>query len=409
MNLFLKLLFVLNLMSSVAYGMVAGGRPNSISGGHNAFAGVVNPANAVWIKDRFDVGMFLVHQKSTFNNLDNNPRFNPGNINQTYKAEYICTGDFAIHKTGKIKGYDCSISLATYTTPGYVKVRTKKPIPITGNTPVRLVDKTESISSIFSFKLNENHSIGFSLDYFYLSHLRNGFQNADNKLRSVSKGHVTNNGMDHSQGLGLTLGWRWDISKALTFGLAFIKKSFVGQYRRYRGYEPHHARNYIPQMIGGGFTYKFNKQIAGRLEVLHTFYGNLPNANNSVLSNGNLNTNKRGSNKSPGTGLQDATFVNLGLGYRFNDHLSFGSGLSHRVKRSRHSPYIISHGYMRQVTYNLMTFGVNYNYKQNDFFLTMSHGFTNRQSGYMPEQIGGGKFRSKKCFDSLSLAWGYLY
>lgn len=405
----IKLIFVLNLMCISAFGMVAGGRPNSISGGHNAFAGVVNPANAVWIKDRFDIGTFLVHQKSSLNNQNNNPLFNPGKINQTYKAEYITTWDGAIHKRGKVKGYECSISIATYTTPGYVKVRTKKPVPITGNTPIHLEDKTQVISSIFSLKLNENHSIGFSLDYFYLSHLRKGFQKADNSLRSVSPGHVTNNGIDHSQGLGLTLGWRWDITKSLTFGLAFIKKSYVGQYRKYRGYEPHHAKNYIPETIGGGFTYKFNQKIAGRLEVLWTDFGNLPNSNNNILSNGKLNTNKRGSNKSPGSGLQDATVINFGLGYKLNTMLSFGAGLSHRIKLSRKSPYIISHSYMRQITYNLVTLGVNYNYHHHDFFLTLSHGFTNRQSGYMPKEIGGGKFKSKKCYDALSIAWGYLY
>lgn len=405
----IKLIFVLNLMSSGAYGMVAGGRPNSISGGHNAFAGVVNPANAVWIKDRFDIGVFLVHQNSSLNNLNNNPRFNLGKLNQTYKAEHIFTRDAAIHKRGEIKGYECSISLATYTTPGYIKVRTKKPIPITGTTPIHLVDKNEAISTIFSLKLNENHSIGFSLDYFYLSHLRNGFQNSDNALRSVSPGHVTNNGMDHSQGLGLTLGWRWNINKSLTFGLAFIKKSYVGQYRKYRGYEPYHAKNYIPETIGGGFTYLLTKKIAGRLEVVWTNFGNLPNSNNTILSSGELNHNKRGSNKSAGSGLQDATIINLGLGYKVNTMLSLGVGLSHRIKLPRKSPYIISHSYMRQTIYNLATFGVNYNYHHNDFFLTLSHGFENHQSGYMPEQLGGGKFTSKKNFNSLSLAWGYLY
>lgn len=405
----IKIIFVLNLMSSFAYGMVAGGRPNTISGGHNAFAGVVNPANAIWIKDRFDIGMFLVHQKSSLNNQNNNPLFNPGKINQTYKAEYLSTADAAIHKRGKLKGYECSISLATYTTPGYIKVRTKKPIPITGKTPIFLKDKTQAISSIFSLKLNEKHSVGFSLDYFYLSHIRKGFQNADNSLKSVSPGHVTNNGMDHSQGLGLTLGWRWNITKALTFGVAFIKKSYVGQYRKYRGYEPHHAKNYIPEMIGGGFTYRFTQKIAGRLEVLWNDFGNLPNANNTILSNGKPNINKRGSNKSPGSGLQDATFINLGLGYKVNTLLALGIGLSHRIKRSRKSPYITSHSYMRQTIYNLFTFGVNYNYHPHDFFLTLSHGFENRQLGDMPEQIGGGKFTSKKNYNSLSIAWGYLY
>lgn len=405
----IKLIFVLNLMSSVAYGMVAGGRPNAVSGGHNAFAGVVNPANAVWIKDRFDIGLFLVHQKSSLNNKNNNPFFNPGKINLTHKTEYLFTGDAAIHKRGKVKGYECSISLATYTTPSYIKLRTKKPIPLIGKTHIFLEDKTQVISSIFSLKLNENHSIGFSLDYFYLSHNRKGFQNSDNPLRSVSPGHVTNNGKDHSHGLGLSLGWRWNINESLTFGLAFIKKSYVGQYRKYRGYEPHHAKNYIPETIGSGFTYQFTQKIAGRLEVLWTDFGNLPNSNNNILPNGKLNVSKRGSNKSPGSGLQDATFINLGLGYKVNTMLSFGVGFSHRIKLPRKSPFIISRSYVRQTIYDLVTLGIDYNYHQHDFFLTLSHGFENHQSGCMPKQLGGGKFTSKKSYNSISISWGYLY
>lgn len=401
--------FVLNLISTSVYGMVAGGRPNSISGGHNSFAGVVNPANAVWIDDRFDLGLFLVRQKSTFNNKDNNPRFNLGRINQTYKEEFFGTGDAAIHKRGVILDHECSFSLATYTTPGYVRIRTKDPIPATGTTPVRIINRTQAISSIFSIKLNEQHSIGFSVDYFYLTHLRNGFQNSDNPIRSVSPGHVTNKGKDYSQGVGLTFGWRWDITKMLTFGVAYIKKSYAGQFKRYRGFEPFHAKNYIPQGLGGGFTYKFNKHLAGRLEVLWTNYGNLPNSNNSILPNGALNTNKRGSSKSSGSGLQDATFINLGLGYKVNENLSFGSGLSHRIKLSRKSPFIISHNYLRQTIFNLATLGINYNYHHHDFFFTISHGFKNHQAGRMPDVIGGGRFTSTKEFNSISLAWGYLY
>ena len=55
--------------------------------------------------------------------------------------------------------------------------------------------------------------------------------------------------------------------------------------------------------------------------------------------------------------------------------------------------------------YNLVTFGVNYNYKQNNFFFTLSHGFENQHSGYMLERLGGGKFSSTRTFNSLSIAW----
>jgi long-chain fatty acid transport protein len=398
-----------NLISFSAYGVLAGGRPNAISGGQNAFAGVVNPANAVWIEDRFDIGAFLVYQRSSLDNRDNNPLFPAGKIDLTYKARNLFTADMAIHKQFKINSYDSSLSLAAYTTPSQVKLRTKNPLLITGTTPILVEDKVQVVSAVFSLKLNESHSIGLSLDYFYLSHRRNGFQRSDNPIRSVSPGHVTNNGMDHSDGVGLSAGWRWNISKSLTFGAAFVKKSYVGQYRKYRGYEPHHARNYIPETIGAGFTYLFTKSLAGRLEVLWTDLGNLPNSNNNVLPNGQLNLNKRGSSKSPGAGLQDATFINCGLGYKVNSMLSLGAGFSHRVKLRRKSPYIISRSYTRQTIYNILSLGLNFKYEKHDLFLTYSHGFENRESGDMPPQIGGGKFVSKRSTDSLSIAWGYLY
>lgn len=399
----------MHLMHISVYGMLAGGRPNAISGGQNAFAGVVNPANAVWIEDRFDIGGFLVHQRSTLDNKNDNPLFPPGKINQTYKTVFLFTPDAAFHKKGKVKGYDCSFSLAAYTTPGYVKLRTKEPIPASGTTPLLVENRTQVLSSIFSWKLNEAHSIGFSLDFFYLSHRRNGFQRADTPLRSVSPGNVTNNGMDHSTGLGLSLGWRWNITKKLAFGFAFVKKSYVGQYRRYRGYEPHHGRNYIPATAGAGFTYRFTEKLAGRLEVLWTGFGSLPNSNNSVFPDGMLNLNKRGSNKSPGTGLQDATLINAGIGYKVNSILSLGAGFSHRIKLPRKSPYIISRGYTRQTTYDLLSFGANFNYCNNDFFFTFTHGFENREKGRLPSQLGGGRFSSNKCYDTCSIAWGYLY
>lgn len=231
------------MISSPVQGMLAGGRPNTISGGHNAFAGVVNPASAVWIKDRFDIGLFAIHQNVYLDNQDNNPLFPPGKIDQTYKAKVLVTSDAAIHKQFEVAGYETSISLATYSPPGYVKSRTKMPFPLIGTTPILVESRTQAFSSIFSLKLNDALSVGVSLDYFYLSHQRNGFQRSDNPLRSVSPGHVTNKGMDHSRGFGLSLGCLWNISKKVTFGMAYVKKSYVGQYKKYRGFEPYHANN----------------------------------------------------------------------------------------------------------------------------------------------------------------------
>ena len=399
---------LLSVLPSLAFGVLAGGRPNAISGGINAFAGVVNPANSVWIVDRFDVGAFLVFQRSSFHNREDNPLFAPGKTDLTYHAKTLFTADFAINKHVKWHGYDSAFTFAYYTTPSFSKLRTKMALPSVGTTPIFFEDKVQVFSFVFSFKLNKCHSIGASADYFYLSHQRNGFQNSDNPLRSVSPGHVTNNGMDHSGGLGLSLGWRWNITESLTFGAAFVKKSYVGQYRKYRGYEPEHANNYIPETVGAGFTYRFTKKLAGRLEVLWSNLGNLPGANNNILPNGDLNRNKRGSNKSPGPGLQDATYINLGFGFIVNKSLGLGAGLSHRIKLSQ-SSNILSHSYASQTIYDIIAVGANYKYKKHDFFISLTAGLKNLRSGHLPEELGGGKFAFQKSNNSISMAYGYLF
>lgn len=410
-----KFLLVVSFFTiyATAEGALAGGRLNAFSEGQNAFAGVVNPANAVWIPDRLDVGAFLVHQKSSLTNHDDNPLFPSGKIDLTHHVTKILTADAAIHKRLKLKfgskTFESSFSLAAYTLPSYVKLRTNKPIPIAGTTPIKIVDKTDVISTVFSFKLNTCHSIGFTIDYFYFSHLRNGFQNSDNPLRSVSPGHVTNNGTDHSSGIGLTVGWRYRITERLDFGAAWARKSYCGQYRKYRGYEPFHAENYTPQMIGAGLTYRFSSRIAGRVEMLWMDLGNLPNANNNVLSDGTLNLHKRGSDKSPGPGLNDATFINLGVGYKVNSMLSVGLGYSHRIKLPRKTSNFISHTYRLQTIYDILSFGVDFNYKKQTLFLGVSYGFTNKVSGIMPIEAGGGRFSAEKRFSSLSISWGYIF
>ena len=398
---------------ATVYGVLAGGRPNAFSEGNNAFAGVVNPANAVWIKDRFDIGAFWVNQKATLNNKNDNPLLPPGKIDLSYRTRNLFTGDFAIHKQipWDVCGarYDSSFSLAAYTQPNYMKSRTKDPLPFAGKTPLMLMGRTDVMTAVFSLKLNDHHSIGFTVDYFYFSFLRNGFQNADNPLRSVSPGHVTNKGMDHSSGIGCSVGWRWKITDKLNFGTAWSRKSDCGQFRKYRGYEPYHAHNYTPQSVGAGLSYRFTSRLAGRLEMLWLNLGNQPGANNGVLPDGSPNHYKRGSAKSPGPGLQDTTYINIGAGYMVNEMLSLGMGLSHRIKLPRGTSNILSHTYLLQSIYDILSVGANFKYENNELFLVVSKGFKNSSSGKLPPHAGGGRVIGEKQNASVSLSWGYMY
>lgn len=408
------LLLFINLFGifSAAHGALAGGRPNAFSEGQNALAGVVNPANAVWIEDRLDLGAFWIHQQSSIDNRDDNPLFLPGKTDFNYKTKDLFTGDAAIHKQFKLcmcsKKLDSSVSFAYYTTPSFMKLHTKKALPFAGTTSLLIYNKVEVASAIFSFKVTPHHSLGMSIDFFHYNHERNGFQNSDNPLRSVSPGHVTNKGVDHSNGVGFTIGWRWRITKKLDFGAAWAKKTYCGRYKRYRGFEPFHAQNYNPQTLGGGFRYQFNSKLAGRIEMLWVNSGNLPSANNNLLPNGDLNLHKRGSAKSPGPGLQDATYINFGIGYQINSYLSAGMSYSHRF-RLRRRKNILDHTYNLQTVFDILAVGANVNYHQHDLFFSFSYGFNNRVHGVMPEELGGGRIIGEKSTTLLSISWGYRY
>lgn len=138
-------------------------------------------------------------------------------------------------------------------------------------------------------------------------------------------------------------------------------------------------------------------------------FGNLPNANNSVLPDGRLNLNKRGSDKSPGAGLQNSTQINMGMGYQWSSMLSLGVGFSHRIKLAQNNPNILSHSYRLQTIYDIVSLGTNFKYEKHDFFLVCSYGFRNRVSGLMPKDLGRGQFVGEKQNIALSISWGYKY
>src|SRR6185312_15062137 len=111
-------------------------------------------------------------------------------LDLTHGTRNLFTADAAIHKQFKLKigekDVDSSFSLAAYSLPTYVKLRANKVIAFTGTTPLMISFRTDVLSAVFSFKLNSCHSIGFTIDYYYLTHRRDGYQNFDNPLKSVS-------------------------------------------------------------------------------------------------------------------------------------------------------------------------------------------------------------------------------
>jgi len=89
--------------------------------------------------------------------------------------------------------------------------------------------------------------------------------------------------------------------------------------------------------------------------------------------------------------------------------LAVGVGFSHRLKFPRRTSNILSHTYTLQTIYDVLSLGANLDYQKHNLFLSLAYGFRNSVSGFMPIEVGGGRFTGEKQNTSVSISWGYRY
>ncbi|WJW76192.1 outer membrane protein transport protein [Thiohalobacter sp. IOR34] len=200
------------------------------------------------------------------------------------------------------------------------------------------------IAPSVAWKLNENHSVGASLQIGYQRFraygigLFKGFSSNQNK--------VTNNGDDDAWGAGLRVGWTGQITDSLTLGASAASKIYMQKFDTYKGLFAEQGDFDVPANLSLGIAFKATPKTTLAIDVQRIFYGDVaaianpgPTADEfmdgfmAVLTSNTSNPIRSvakplGTDNGWGFGWDDITVVKIGIEHQYNEKWTFRGGVN---------------------------------------------------------------------------------
>lgn len=229
---------------------------------------------------------------------------------------------------------------------------------------------------------------------------------------SIDPANVTNNGSDHSYGMGLRIGWLGRITDRLTLGAAWQSKTQMDEFKEYAGLFAQ----------GGGFDVPENYVLGAAFEVIDGTtvaidwqtikYSDVPSVGHSVtlLWLGN----PLGSENGPGFGWEDMSVLKLGVVHTFSDRLTLRAGFSHGdqpIPREETFFNIIAPGVVERHASIGATWAFSERHELSlQYTHVFEHDVNGRNSippGFPPAGLGGGEANLELSENSFGIAWTF--
>lgn len=402
-----------------AHAFIAGGKAmgmaaTGIAYPQDAYAGAFNPAGAVEIEDRLDLGFAWVREHGHADVKVANPPPIPGVSGRfnAFSQPNAYNGDFGINKNfcSNICGQDWqwSAGLVVYNRD-FQKTTYNKALPLLGTSKLGLEYLHEIISPLVSLRINESHTIGVSLDVNVRRIKVNGLQQFSNPLFSISPTHVTNKGYDYSGGVGATFGWKWEAYDHLTFGVTYRTKVKMSRLKKYKGFLAQEGRLNSPERWGVGLAYQFMPCATFTFDFEWINWQSIQALHNPLLHKGNLE--QLGSANGPGFGFRNQALYRFGVDYAVNENWTVRAGFRHAnaiFKKKSTTVNLLTCDTVK----NFVTLGATYAWNAcNEITMFYAHGFENKIKGRnsIPPMFGSGDVNLTESKDVLGISWGYRY
>lgn len=371
----------------------------------DALAAATNPAGMGLIGDRFDVGVTWFRPIRESEIVDNQ-----AGMNGTYKAND--TKNFFIPEFGynKVINDRLSLGVSVYANGG-MNTDYNRPIPLFGSTKAGIDMAQLFIAPTVAWKINENHTVGVSLNLAYQRFEAKGLQNFDNpdpnNPSSSSKGNVTNRGHDHAYGAGLHLGWIGKVNDAVTLGATYQTKTYMTEFDKYKGLFAEQGDFDVPEQYGLGIAVKTTPKLTIAADVQRINYSDVDSVGNSIsnMFAGNL----LGSNNGAGFAWRDVTAYKLGASYAWDETLTLRAGYNHSsqpIRKSETMFNMLAPG----VVQDHLTLGATWVLpNKSELSIAYMHAFEKKVNGEnsIPGAYGGGDANLKMYEDSLGIAYGW--
>ena len=368
----------------------------------DALAAATNPAGMGLIGDRFDVGVTWFRPIRESEIVDNQ-----AGMNGTYKAND--TKNFFIPEFGynKVINDRLSLGVSVYANGG-MNTDYNRPIPLFGNTKAGIDMAQLFIAPTVAWKINENHTVGVSLNLAYQRFEAKGLQNFVGSSSSPS--NLTNRGHDHAYGAGLHLGWIGKVNDAVTLGATYQTKTYMTEFDKYKGLFAEQGDFDVPEQYGVGIAVKTSPKLTVAADVQRINYSDVDSVGNSV--NNMFVGNLLGSNNGAGFAWRDVTAYKLGASYAWDETLTLRAGYNHSsqpIRKSETMFNMLAPG----VVQDHLTLGATWTLSnKSELSIAYMHAFEKKVNGENsipggPNGYGGGDANLKMYEDSLGIAYGW--
>lgn len=262
------------------------------------------------------------------------------------------------------------------------------------------------IAPTFAMKLDDKHSIGFSLNLAYQQFEAKGISNFAGF--SSNSAALSDNGTDDSTGYGFSIGYLGQVTPQLAVGVSYRSQTYMSKFDKYSGLFAEQGDFDIPSMYGVGLKFTPSDKVKVLFDYTHINYSDIAAIanDNSTLSAGNL-----GTDNGAGFGWKDMDIYKLGVAWDVSSDLTLMAGWNHGDQPIPTSQTLFN-VLAPAVVEDHITLGASWAMK-NDAQLTVSymHALENtvNGSGSIPGSFGGGEADLTMSQNSLGVAYGWKF
>lgn len=288
----------------------------------------VNPAGAVWVGQRYDIGfdLFMPYREGT----EHDPAAGGFLLPGTYKSNsnlFLVPHGAANWRIDN----DKSFSIAVYGAGGMNADYRVSPWN-NGTGPTGADLKVLFITPTYSFKINDKTSLGVSAIFAIQGFEARGLSRFANYTVSKSDAFLTDNGTDISYGLGLRLGFQTQVAPRLTLAGAYTPKIDMSELDDYKDLFPNRGDLDFPATFTLGLAYKVSKTSEIVFDIQHIQYSDVDAIGDSPANLRRCSIDPEsclGGTNGPGFGWDDMTVYKLGYQWKGKKGYTWRVGYSH--------------------------------------------------------------------------------
>lgn len=396
----------------------------------SAVSGADNPAAMVRVGNRFDFGLQIFDPDRTAVINSGNPGFDYNDDGNNDGPFYIPEGGF-----NYMLSDDMSIGLTVVGTGGMntnydnIAIFDGVGMSMPGGFPSTTGITLEQVRILptLSYMINEQHSVGVSLQIAYQQFKAWGLSNFETvnpppfpgmpPQTSQAPDRLSGKGRDDAWGFGLSVGWQGNfLDDRLTVGVVYNSEVDMDEFDDYKGLFAEDGSLDIPESYGIGIAFKATDQLLLGFDVQQINYSDVDSIANPLQA-GNGGTDLfnpalyLGTDNGSGFGWDDMTVYKLGVEYQWNKQLTLRAGYSHAdqpIDKDQTMFNILAPAVIEDHATIGMTYVLPHGSEISMFYM---HAFEEEVKGSnsIPAAFAGGEADIKMSQDAWGIAYGWNF